>query len=312
MPYYAVARGRVPGIYESWPEAEAQVRGFRGAIHIKKGSRGEAEAWLRANMGGTMPAASGPRPGQNRASAEAGVPTLIPVSALSFPLGPLLLYFDGGARGNPGRGGAGSVVYVQDSLGRACKVWEACTFLPHCTNNEAEYTGLVIGLRWLRAQGVKGRVQVRGDSLLVVKQLRGEYTVHAPNLLSLYNEARSISSAVGQVTFAHVYREGNGAADACGNEACDRGHSIQRLTVAQAEWTDILSRYTSDNAAPPTYSRYVPPAAQARGSSAGLGLMQPITLGAGSKRGREEGASGRQAALKPRSAYDSDSSSSGR
>lgn len=84
-------------------------------------------------------------------------------------------YFDGGSRGNPGPAGSGAVLFESDpgasgegadasATGRAC--------LGRQTNNCAEYEGLVLGLL-LALQSGATRVHVRGDSMLVVKQVRG-------------------------------------------------------------------------------------------------------------------------------------------
>lgn len=48
--YYAVRRGHVPGIYLTWPEAEAQVKGFPGARHKSFNDRAEAEHWLKGDL----------------------------------------------------------------------------------------------------------------------------------------------------------------------------------------------------------------------------------------------------------------------
>ena len=124
-------------------------------------------------------------------------------------------YVDGGSRGNPGPAGYGvrieqedgSVVELKQSLGLA-------------TNNVAEYSGLIAALGWAAAHGIS-RLQVRADSELLVKQMRGEYRVKSPGLKPLHEQARTLARPIGSVTFEHVRREFNKDADRLANEAMD-------------------------------------------------------------------------------------------
>ncbi|HAR95002.1 MAG TPA: hypothetical protein DCR97_03420 [Deltaproteobacteria bacterium] len=47
---YAVRKGRAPGIYDAWPECEAQIKGFSGAEFKSFGSTFEAQAWLNGSI----------------------------------------------------------------------------------------------------------------------------------------------------------------------------------------------------------------------------------------------------------------------
>jgi ribonuclease HI len=101
-------------------------------------------------------------------------------------------------------------------------VYEAGSYMAHCTNNEAEYTGLLTGLRWAAGRTPPvASFTVHGDSQLVIKQMRGEFRVNAGNLLPLHAEAKALAGRIARVTYTHVYREHNAAADAAGNRACD-------------------------------------------------------------------------------------------
>ena len=83
------------------------------------------------------------------------------------------LYFDGCSKGNPGMAGAGAVIYDEQLI----EVWSTAHFVGnHSTNNEAEYTGLLIGLRKSVDLGID-HLLVRGDSQLIIRQLKGEYKV---------------------------------------------------------------------------------------------------------------------------------------
>jgi ribonuclease HI len=122
---------------------------------------------------------------------------------------------DGGSRGNPGPAAFGAYILLPD--GRAVEVKG---FIPHSTNNVAEYNGLLAALRWAVEHGIR-KLHVRADSELLVKQMGGQYRVRNPGLLPLYEEARSLIRQVGSVTFEHVRRELNKDADRLCNEAMD-------------------------------------------------------------------------------------------
>lgn len=128
---------------------------------------------------------------------------------------------DGGSRGNPGPAGYG--VRIERDDGTIVELKES---LALATNNVAEYNGLLAALRWAVEHGV-GRLHVRADSELMVKQMNGEYRVKNPGLLPLYEEARALVHQIGRVTFEHVRREFNKDADRLANEAMDAAASRQ-------------------------------------------------------------------------------------
>ena len=124
------------------------------------------------------------------------------------------LFFDGCSKGNPGKSGAGAVIYKND-----IEVWTQAYFVGEKqTNNYAEYMGLIIGLEEAVKQKL-GPLSVKGDSLLVIKQMRGEYKVNSSNILGLYKRASVLVKQIGNVEFLHVYRVNNKRADALSNEA---------------------------------------------------------------------------------------------
>src|SRR6478736_5878159 len=97
----------------------------------------------------------------------------------------LTVEFDGGSRGNPGPAGIGVVVRAQDgtplvTLGR---------YIGKATNNIAEYRALITAMEEAKKLGAK-HIKIRGDSELVVKQMRGEYRVKNPDMKKLYDEAQ--------------------------------------------------------------------------------------------------------------------------
>ena len=129
--------------------------------------------------------------------------------------GSAVAHIDGGSRGNPGPAGYG--VCIERSDGTLVKLKEP---LGVATNNVAEYRGLLAALAWAAHQGVD-RLLVRSDSLLLVKQMRGEYRVKHPGLQPLWEEARGLARRICEVRFEHVRREFNKDADRLANEAMD-------------------------------------------------------------------------------------------
>ena len=122
---------------------------------------------------------------------------------------------DGGSRGNPGPAGYGVHIEREDG-----SIVDLKGSLDHCTNNVAEYSGLLAALRWAAEHGID-RLRIRADSELLVKQMRGEYRVKNAGLQPLYEEARQMVRRIGHVTFEHVRREFNKDADRLANEAMD-------------------------------------------------------------------------------------------
>jgi ribonuclease HI len=122
---------------------------------------------------------------------------------------------DGGSRGNPGPAAFGAYLTLGDGTNVEIK-----GFIPHSTNNVAEYNGLLAALRWAVEHQLTS-LHVRADSELLVKQMRGQYRVKNAGLLPLYEEARGLIRRIGRVTFEHVRREFNKDADRLCNEAMD-------------------------------------------------------------------------------------------
>lgn len=126
------------------------------------------------------------------------------------------LWTDGGARGNPGPAAYAYVLEaddgtVLDARGEAIGV---------ATNNVAEYRALIAGLEHAATSRVTS-LEVRSDSELMVKQMRGEYRVRNRDLQELFLQASRAARAVGDVTYVHVRREHNELADRLVNEALD-------------------------------------------------------------------------------------------
>ncbi|MEM0913180.1 MAG: ribonuclease HI family protein [Planctomycetota bacterium] len=137
---------------------------------------------------------------------------------MSHVIDEVVIHVDGGARGNPGPAGAGVVISDPDGT----PLHEAGYWLGRCTNNVAEYSGLLKALEVATTMNAQ-RVTVRSDSQLMVKQLLGEYRVKSPDLKPLYQKASSLLSAFPASTITHVYRDKNKRADQLANLAMDAG-----------------------------------------------------------------------------------------
>ena len=125
-----------------------------------------------------------------------------------------VLFFDGCSKGNPGVAGAGAVIYKND-----IEIYCSSVFVGKKeTNNVAEYTGLISGLQEAVEQNIKNII-VKGDSLLVIKQMKGEYQVKAENMMHLYQKAKKLEKMFDSIAYTHVYREHNKRADALSNQA---------------------------------------------------------------------------------------------
>ena len=125
-------------------------------------------------------------------------------------------YFDGGARSNPGPAGYG--VYIVDDLGHVLA--ELHGSLGIATNNIAEYRGLIAALQWAVDNNVT-EITIKGDSLLIVEQMRGNYKVKNEGLKPLYLQAKMLVMQVGNVKFEHVPRAFNKEADRLSNVGMD-------------------------------------------------------------------------------------------
>jgi len=124
---------------------------------------------------------------------------------------------DGGARGNPGPAGYGAV--VRDATSGEVLA-ERSESLGIATNNVAEYSGLIAGLRAAEVLGAR-EVDVRMDSKLVVEQMSGRWQIKHPGLRPLAAEAASLMRKFDAVSFTWIPRERNRHADALANRAMD-------------------------------------------------------------------------------------------
>ncbi|OGZ58004.1 MAG: hypothetical protein A3G60_04240 [Candidatus Ryanbacteria bacterium RIFCSPLOWO2_12_FULL_47_9c] len=135
----------------------------------------------------------------------------------------LIIYTDGGSRGNPGPAALGIV--IQDTSGKLIKEYGEA--LGVRTNNEAEYEAVIFALKKVKALFGKEKTKtmaldVRMDSELVMKQLTGQYKVEEEKLFPLFIKIWNLKMDFGSITFMYVPREKNKDADRMVNEALDR------------------------------------------------------------------------------------------
>ena len=129
---------------------------------------------------------------------------------------------DGGSRGNPGVAAGGAVVIDAES---GAVLAEVGVFVGIATNNVAEYSGLVGGLRKARELDPSASIHVRMVSKLVVEQMSGRWKIKHPDMRELAREAHAVIAGA-DVRFEWIAREFNSRADAVANESMDRRASF--------------------------------------------------------------------------------------
>lgn len=134
----------------------------------------------------------------------------------------IIIYTDGGSRGNPGPAALG--VAIKNARGETIK--EYGEVLGIKTNNEAEYAAVVSALKKIKqlfgSEKLKHmRIEMRMDSQLVARQLAGEYKIENENLFPFFMKIHNFQVDHGSLIFTHVSREKNREADRMVNEALD-------------------------------------------------------------------------------------------
>ncbi len=141
-----------------------------------------------------------------------------------------IIYIDGGSRGNPGL--AACAVVFSNEFGQIKKEYNQ--FLGERTNNEAEYQGLLLAFKKAKALFGKEKlknmpIEVRSDSELLVRQMKGEYKILEPKIQMLFLQAWNLKIDFGKVDFVFVGRSENKRADELVNEALDNESKTQPL-----------------------------------------------------------------------------------
>lgn len=120
----------------------------------------------------------------------------------------LFIHTDGGARGNPGPAATGIV--IKDEHGTILAHYGE--YLGETTNNVAEYSAVISGLKKAKTFGATDVVIV-SDSLLVIEQMKRNWKVKDVKLQKLFIEAWNACAGFSTCTFTHVLREKNKEAD---------------------------------------------------------------------------------------------------
>jgi formyltetrahydrofolate-dependent phosphoribosylglycinamide formyltransferase len=134
----------------------------------------------------------------------------------------LILYTDGGSRGNPGPAAAAYV--LKDIFGKI--ISGKGIFIANATNNFAEYSGVVYGLKAAQDAGAT-QIELVSDSELMVKQIHGHYKVKSENLRDLYCQTMDLLSSFQSWQARHVLREKNIEADKLANQAMDAKGDVE-------------------------------------------------------------------------------------
>ena len=150
----------------------------------------------------------------------------------------LILFADGGSRGNPGPSACGFVIYeFADTDFESLKtltlnkfqpkfklILEKGEFLGTKTNNQAEWQGLILGVRTILSKFEKEKVNLKVflDSQLVVRQVLGQYKVKNLELKELFVEFKGLIKSLQSFEIEHIYRDQNKVADKMVNLALDK------------------------------------------------------------------------------------------
>lgn len=167
----------------------------------------------------------------------------------------LVVEADGGSRGNPGVAGYGALVRDAES---GDLLAERAAPLGKQSNNVAEYTGLIEGLKAAALVDPGAEIDVRMDSKLVVEQMSGRWKIKHEDMRRLALQARDLVSQIvaagGSVSYAWIPREDNTSADALSNDGMD-GRTIVRDLFATGG--DVSVGDSADDSAAETETEVV-------------------------------------------------------
>lgn len=113
----------------------------------------------------------------------------------------ILIYTDGGSRGNPGKSACSFLIVKNQEI-----IYEQSKYLGVKTNNEAEYNAIISALEYIKNK--EKEIEIKSDSELVIKQLKGEYKIKKSHLLELNNKIKNlIQKNHLKVKFSNLRRE---------------------------------------------------------------------------------------------------------
>jgi len=122
-----------------------------------------------------------------------------------------ILRFDGASKGNPGKSGAGAVLYENGK-----EIWNISRYLGIRTNNYAECFAMVLGIQEAFIRKIN-ELHVEGDSLLIINQLKGKWKINNKDLKTMHLSIIQMIKSFNIITFTHIYRNYNNRADELAN-----------------------------------------------------------------------------------------------
>ncbi|KAI2509175.1 RNase H [Fragilaria crotonensis] len=211
------------GVINSAENSRAKSLASRALTSKKSNGLGVYESWVPPEFGDATSESISPISESDAQQERSLQEKLETGSELAIdPSKRYLLQFDGGSRGNPGVAGAGVVIY--DDTGH--EVWCGWKFLStRGTNNEAEYTALIVGLKCALSLGITD-LRVEGDSELIIKQLDGRYRVKSEGLMTLHRSCLEMIQKFRKIEILHIPRAQNKRADELANMAMDSRESF--------------------------------------------------------------------------------------
>jgi len=143
----------------------------------------------------------------------------------------IIVYTDGGARGNPGPAAIGVVIMRGKQV-----IGKYAERIGERTNNEAEYEAVIFALKKLKHLFGKEKtkdieVEMRMDSELVARQLNGKYKIEEERLFPLFIKIWNLKMDFGNISFVEIPREENSEADRLLNEELDRRATVQSKLI---------------------------------------------------------------------------------
>lgn len=131
----------------------------------------------------------------------------------------LVIYTDGASRGNPGPASYGFV--ISDDKGKI--LYKEGKAIGITTNNVAEYTAVLESLKFIKRNffGKSANIELFADSKLVAEQLSGRFKVKAKHLKPIIEQIKLLAMELRGITYSHILRSQNTAADKLANQALD-------------------------------------------------------------------------------------------
>ena len=142
---------------------------------------------------------------EHRSSPKIGKTRVVTTPVIDKSL--LWAFFDGVSQGDPPIGGAGGVIFINETNKISFKVG-----LCRATNSKAELSALWATLKLAKDKQI-AKLHIYGDSKTVIKWAQGKNNIRAPHLQNFLKAIRSLQSSFEVILFNHIYREFNAEVD---------------------------------------------------------------------------------------------------